>query len=178
MPTDPIRGYGMHGGAGAILSVGLLRALNLEAFEECVLTLYTTGGDAMHSICLWRVCIIVSLATSTALLVQLQNVFHPEEEVPLVGEGRGDQQCQPQLLAIHLPQWVHDHPLLVDLRSAPSSVILTGLTSSFQPTVIASDRQPWMCPLIRMNGWLPHRQGLLLRTLTPFGTPITRECLM
>lgn len=44
----------MHGGAGAILSVGLLRRIPLAWFEDCVTTTYTTGGDAMISICLWE----------------------------------------------------------------------------------------------------------------------------
>jgi hypothetical protein len=45
----------MHGGAGALLSIGLMRAINFEAFEDCVTTTYSTGGDAFISICLWEV---------------------------------------------------------------------------------------------------------------------------
>ena len=36
IPRVPIRTYSMHGGAGAILSVGLLRAISLESFQDCV----------------------------------------------------------------------------------------------------------------------------------------------
>lgn len=56
MPRVPVRTYSMHGGAGAVLSIGLMRALPLEAFEDCVHHTYSTGGDAMISICLWEVC--------------------------------------------------------------------------------------------------------------------------
>lgn len=36
IPRVPIRTFSMHGGAGAILSVGLLRRISLERFEDCV----------------------------------------------------------------------------------------------------------------------------------------------
>ena len=55
MPRTPTHTFSMHGGAGAILSVGLLRQIPLCWFEDCVTTTYTTGGDAMISICLWEV---------------------------------------------------------------------------------------------------------------------------
>ena len=55
IPRVPIATYSMHGGAGALLSVGLLRAIDFAAFEDCVLTTYSTGGDAFISICLWQV---------------------------------------------------------------------------------------------------------------------------
>ena len=55
MPRTPTHTFSMHGGAGAILSVGLLRQIPLAWFEDCVTTTYTTGGDAMISICLWEV---------------------------------------------------------------------------------------------------------------------------
>ncbi len=45
----------MHGGAGAIISVGLLRRIPVGWFEDCVTTTYSTGGDAFISICLWAV---------------------------------------------------------------------------------------------------------------------------
>lgn len=35
--------YSMHGGAGALLSVGLLRAISFGSFEDCVATTYSTG---------------------------------------------------------------------------------------------------------------------------------------
>lgn len=55
VPTSPIRTYSMHGGAGGVLSIGLLRAIDPDRFEECVLNSYSTGGDALITICLWQV---------------------------------------------------------------------------------------------------------------------------
>ena len=55
IPRAPIRTFSMHGGAGAILSLGLLKALSLEHFEDCVYSSYSTGGDALITICLWEV---------------------------------------------------------------------------------------------------------------------------
>ena len=45
----------MHGGAGAILSVGLLKAVSLQRFEDCVFKTFSTGGDALITVCLWEV---------------------------------------------------------------------------------------------------------------------------
>lgn len=64
MPRTPTHTFSMHGGAGAILSVGLLRQIPRAWFEDCVTTTYTTGGDAMISICLWQVCPLISLDPS------------------------------------------------------------------------------------------------------------------
>ena len=55
MPRVPIRSFSMHGGAGAVLSIGLMRAISLEWFEDCVHNAYSTGGDAIISMCLWEV---------------------------------------------------------------------------------------------------------------------------
>lgn len=54
MPRVPIRSFSMHGGAGAVLSIGLMRAISLEWFEDCVHNAYSTGGDAIISMCLWE----------------------------------------------------------------------------------------------------------------------------
>ncbi len=62
-PRVPTHTYSMHGGAGAILSVGLLRRIPLGWFEDCVTTTYSTGGDAFISICLWAVSLLISLCT-------------------------------------------------------------------------------------------------------------------
>ena len=69
IPRVPVATYSMHGGAGALLSVGLLRAIDFAAFEDCVLTTYSTGGDAFISICLWQVrtCITPHARASCAL---------------------------------------------------------------------------------------------------------------
>ena len=45
----------MHGGAGAILSVGLLKAVSLQRFEDCIFKTFSTGGDALITVCLWEV---------------------------------------------------------------------------------------------------------------------------
>lgn len=55
MPRVPIRTFSMHGGAGAAMSIGLMRAISLEWFEDCVHNQFSTGGDAMISLCLWEV---------------------------------------------------------------------------------------------------------------------------
>ena len=46
MPRVPVRTFSMHGGAGAILSVGLLKSIKFEDFEACVTTTYTTGSPS------------------------------------------------------------------------------------------------------------------------------------
>ena len=45
----------MHGGAGALISIGLLKALPFESFEACVLQQHDSGGDAFLTSCLWQV---------------------------------------------------------------------------------------------------------------------------
>ncbi|KXZ48635.1 hypothetical protein GPECTOR_26g538 [Gonium pectorale] len=48
-------GGGAHGGAGMLLSVGLMRRLPYDAAETCMLaTLHCSGGDCLVSQCLWR----------------------------------------------------------------------------------------------------------------------------
>lgn len=46
--------YSMHGGAGALLSRGLLAAVNLTQMVGCVLSTYATGGDSFITSCLWE----------------------------------------------------------------------------------------------------------------------------
>lgn len=41
----------MHGGAGALISVGLLKQVKWEAMEECVLTSFSSGEWPFHSDC-------------------------------------------------------------------------------------------------------------------------------
>ncbi|KAK9807886.1 hypothetical protein WJX72_012243 [[Myrmecia] bisecta] len=53
-PRLPERTYSVHGGAGAIFSVGLLRRVDFASMERCVLSQYSTGGDAYISMCLWE----------------------------------------------------------------------------------------------------------------------------
>lgn len=54
VPKAPMSTYSMHGGAGGIISVGMLRAVSLDYMEKCVKSLYSTGGDAFISICTWQ----------------------------------------------------------------------------------------------------------------------------
>ncbi|CAL8466520.1 g6056 [Coccomyxa elongata] len=53
-PPPKAATYAIHGGAGALLSIGLMRRLNKTEFEACVLSLKSTGGDAFFTVCLWR----------------------------------------------------------------------------------------------------------------------------
>ncbi|KAK9916685.1 hypothetical protein WJX75_005772 [Coccomyxa subellipsoidea] len=53
-PPPKAATFAIHGGAGAILSIGLMRRLNETEFESCVLSLKSTGGDAFFTVCLWR----------------------------------------------------------------------------------------------------------------------------
>ena len=50
-----MRTFSMHGGAGALLSVGLLRAVRYERFARCVEGARLEGGDSFISLCLWEV---------------------------------------------------------------------------------------------------------------------------
>lgn len=62
-----------HGGAGIILSIGLLRKLQYDQMYECFMSLHgASGGDAMFSICLWRMGIAF-----TDPGVSMQNLYDP-----------------------------------------------------------------------------------------------------
>eukprot|EP00891_Asterochloris_glomerata_P009886 jgi/Astpho2/9886/Aster-06600 len=54
MPRIPYHMYSLHGGAGALMSIGLMKRIKWEDFEACVLSLRSTGGDAFLSICMWE----------------------------------------------------------------------------------------------------------------------------
>jgi len=43
IPRAPVSTFSMHGGAGGIMSVGLLRAVSFDFMEMCVKSLYSTG---------------------------------------------------------------------------------------------------------------------------------------
>lgn len=47
--------YSMHGGAGALISLGLLKRLVFEEMEACILRQHDSGGDAFLTTCLWEV---------------------------------------------------------------------------------------------------------------------------
>ncbi|DBA83020.1 TPA: hypothetical protein ACH3X1_006796 [Trebouxia sp. C0004] len=49
------RVYTMHGGAGALMSIGLMERLPLSFMDKCMKDLArSSGGDALISVCLWR----------------------------------------------------------------------------------------------------------------------------
>lgn len=48
VPRVPIRTYSMHGGAGALISIGLLKAIPFQQFEDCVTTTYSTGELSLY----------------------------------------------------------------------------------------------------------------------------------
>lgn len=82
IPRHPQRTYSMHGGSGALISVGLLRRVGLQTVEDCIkgdistgaycvcrlsrmmvwhfqchacaTHTHPTGGDAFITICLWK----------------------------------------------------------------------------------------------------------------------------
>lgn len=54
MPVHPHRAYSIHGGAGAIFSIGLMQRLPLKFMEDCMATMTGTGGDAFLSRCIWK----------------------------------------------------------------------------------------------------------------------------
>lgn len=43
IPRAPVSTFSMHGGAGGIMSVGLMRAVSFDFMEMCVKSLYSTG---------------------------------------------------------------------------------------------------------------------------------------
>ena len=45
----------MHGGAGALISVGLLRQVPYEHMHKCIQEAYSSGGDGFITECLWEV---------------------------------------------------------------------------------------------------------------------------
>lgn len=45
IPRAPVSTFSMHGGAGGIMSVGLMRSVSFDFMEMCVKSLYSTGTD-------------------------------------------------------------------------------------------------------------------------------------
>lgn len=44
MPRAPVTTYSMHGGAGGIMSIGLMREVSFDFMERCTKSLYSTGA--------------------------------------------------------------------------------------------------------------------------------------
>ncbi|BDA47330.1 hypothetical protein COCOBI_10-1760 [Coccomyxa sp. Obi] len=53
VPRVPARTYSMHGGAGALISVGMFRKVSYDHMHRCVQGAYSSGGDAFITECLW-----------------------------------------------------------------------------------------------------------------------------
>lgn len=47
IPRAPVSTFSMHGGAGGIMSIGLLRAVSFDFMEMCVKSLYSTGASIL-----------------------------------------------------------------------------------------------------------------------------------
>ena len=51
----------MHGGAGALISIGMFRSVSYDHMHHCVQGAYSSGGDAFITECLWEVCTQLAL---------------------------------------------------------------------------------------------------------------------
>ena len=51
MPRIPYHMYSLHGGAGALMSIGLMKRIKWEDFEACVLGLRSTGESLLPEAC-------------------------------------------------------------------------------------------------------------------------------
>lgn len=54
IPRHGSRTYSMHGGAGTLISVGLMRKVSYEFMEQCLWSEQAPGGDGLLMACLWR----------------------------------------------------------------------------------------------------------------------------
>ena len=52
----------MHGGAGALISIGLFRQVPYEDMHRCIQQAYSSGGDGFITECLWEVRSTLSLS--------------------------------------------------------------------------------------------------------------------
>lgn len=72
----------MHGGAGTIISIGLLRKISYEWMETCLWQEQAPGGDALLMACLWKAGYAISDPGFS--------FYHPELRMfdPVSQEGR------------------------------------------------------------------------------------------
>lgn len=62
VPKAPMSTYSMHGGAGGIISIGMLREVSLDYMEKCVKSLYSTGQSPLTFLLhMSRSCLHVTL---------------------------------------------------------------------------------------------------------------------
>ncbi|KAK9838036.1 hypothetical protein WJX74_010127 [Apatococcus lobatus] len=59
--------YSVDGGAGVLLSVGLMRALDLEAMQHCITTSHGSASDHIFTYCLWQQGYAITLPNSAAM---------------------------------------------------------------------------------------------------------------
>ena len=89
-PRVPAKTYSVHGGAGALISVGLLRRVPYEHMHRCIQEAYSSGGDGMVTECLWEVhpflpalsvqcCLMLcKIALAVACILRADAQVHPE----------------------------------------------------------------------------------------------------
>ncbi|KAK9855489.1 hypothetical protein WJX84_001224 [Apatococcus fuscideae] len=67
--NDPMAGpiYSVDGGAGAIMSVGLFKALDFDAVENCITTSHGSAGDHIFSYCMWNMGVAMTLPNTQAM---------------------------------------------------------------------------------------------------------------
>ncbi|DBA89858.1 TPA: hypothetical protein ACH3X2_004716 [Trebouxia sp. C0005] len=82
VPRHGSRTYSMHGGAGTIISIGLLRKISFEWMETCLWQEQAPGGDALLMACLWK--------AGYAITDPGFSFYHPELRMfdPVSQEGR------------------------------------------------------------------------------------------
>lgn len=82
IPRHGVRTYSIHGGAGAIISIGLMKAISYEWMEECLSKEQAPGGDGLLMACLWR--------AGYAVTDPGFSFYHPELRMfdPVSQEGR------------------------------------------------------------------------------------------
>lgn len=51
-----MRTYSVHGGAGVLVSVGLLRSVDFDSLRRDITKSWNSGGDAFITTALWEVC--------------------------------------------------------------------------------------------------------------------------
>ncbi|KAL3145530.1 hypothetical protein ABBQ32_003355 [Trebouxia sp. C0010 RCD-2024] len=82
VPRHGSRTYSMHGGAGTIISIGMLQTISLEWMEQCIWSEQAPGGDGLLMACLWK--------AGYAVTDPGFSFYHPELRMfdPISQEGR------------------------------------------------------------------------------------------
>ena len=79
VPKAPLSTYSMHGGAGGIISIGMLRAVSLDYMEKCVKSLYSTGTVQLPCFCSFAsaVLLLQSCFCSLASAMHFNSCLRP-----------------------------------------------------------------------------------------------------